>query len=174
MGLFWLIVVARVRLVKILKIEVAVPSLELRRSSWAYAREVAERPREGAPSDPAPDSVRSQRARHRRCGERLCGPRFLLIAGQSLSCALPSKIFCGPSHDLPNSIIWEGQNDKSRTNLLKILVGAAGFEPTTCSTQNCRATRLRYTPISGKTRRYTLKNASARRDAGGATAATPF
>src|SRR5580765_3088920 len=26
------------------------------------------------------------------------------------------------------------------------LVGAAGFEPTTCSTQNCRATRLRYTP----------------------------
>jgi hypothetical protein len=28
------------------------------------------------------------------------------------------------------------------------LVGAAGFEPTTCSTQNCRATRLRYTPIS--------------------------
>src|SRR6478752_7783859 len=29
---------------------------------------------------------------------------------------------------------------------LKMLVGAAGFEPTTCSTQNCRATRLRYTP----------------------------
>src|SRR5437879_9579747 len=28
-----------------------------------------------------------------------------------------------------------------------LLVGAAGFEPTTCSTQNCRATRLRYTPI---------------------------
>jgi hypothetical protein len=27
------------------------------------------------------------------------------------------------------------------------VVGAAGFEPTTCSTQNCRATRLRYTPI---------------------------
>src|SRR5579884_435411 len=26
------------------------------------------------------------------------------------------------------------------------LVGAAGFEPATCSTQNCRATRLRYTP----------------------------
>jgi hypothetical protein len=26
------------------------------------------------------------------------------------------------------------------------MVGAAGFEPTTCSTQNCRATRLRYTP----------------------------
>ena len=34
-------------------------------------------------------------------------------------------------------------------NILKMvnyLVGAAGFEPTTCSTQNCRATRLRYTP----------------------------
>jgi|ERR1700684_2686145 hypothetical protein len=30
------------------------------------------------------------------------------------------------------------------------LVGAAGFEPTTCSTQNCRATRLRYTPIFRK------------------------
>ncbi len=28
-----------------------------------------------------------------------------------------------------------------------VVVGAAGFEPTTCSTQNCRATRLRYTPI---------------------------
>ena len=28
------------------------------------------------------------------------------------------------------------------------LVGAAGFEPTTCSTQNCRATRLRYTPMA--------------------------
>src|SRR5215467_3589181 len=27
-----------------------------------------------------------------------------------------------------------------------LLVGAAGFEPATCSTQNCRATRLRYTP----------------------------
>ena len=30
--------------------------------------------------------------------------------------------------------------------LLIVLVGAAGFEPATCSTQNCRATRLRYTP----------------------------
>src|SRR5580704_13523376 len=26
------------------------------------------------------------------------------------------------------------------------MVGAAGFEPATCSTQNCRATMLRYTP----------------------------
>src|SRR3981081_1415926 len=32
------------------------------------------------------------------------------------------------------------------------VVGAAGFEPTTCSTQNCRATRLRYTPIIWTTR----------------------
>jgi hypothetical protein len=31
------------------------------------------------------------------------------------------------------------------------VVGAAGFEPTTCSTQNCRATRLRYTPIIWET-----------------------
>ncbi len=30
------------------------------------------------------------------------------------------------------------------------MVGAAGFEPTTCSTQNCRATRLRYTPMSSQ------------------------
>ena len=34
---------------------------------------------------------------------------------------------------------------------LQYLVGAAGFEPTTCSTQNCRATRLRYTPIIWET-----------------------
>jgi hypothetical protein len=32
-------------------------------------------------------------------------------------------------------------------DLIEYLVGAAGFEPTTCSTQNCRATRLRYTPM---------------------------
>src|SRR5205814_6664093 len=44
------------------------------------------------------------------------------------------------------------------------LVGAAGFEPTTCSTQNCRATRLRYTPIlCWEMRRYTLKPLPARR-----------
>jgi hypothetical protein len=29
----------------------------------------------------------------------------------------------------------------------KWLVGAAGFEPATCSTQNYRATRLRHTPL---------------------------
>jgi hypothetical protein len=36
-------------------------------------------------------------------------------------------------------------------DLLEDLVGAAGFEPTTCSTQNCRATRLRYTPMIQET-----------------------
>ena len=36
----------------------------------------------------------------------------------------------------------EGCDGKSTEKL----VGAAGFEPATCSTQNCRATRLRYTP----------------------------
>src|SRR5215210_3849428 len=47
-------------------------------------------------------------------------------------------------------------------NCLILLVGAAGFEPTTCSTQNCRATRLRYTPIITERRRYTLKARPAR------------
>src|ERR1700757_1014682 len=42
------------------------------------------------------------------------------------------------------------------------MVGAAGFEPTTCSTQNCRATRLRYTPNSSRPRRYTLQGPPAR------------
>jgi hypothetical protein len=42
------------------------------------------------------------------------------------------------------------------------LVGAAGFEPTTCSTQNCRATRLRYTPIDVKRCGYTLRAQPAR------------
>jgi len=36
---------------------------------------------------------------------------------------------------------------KADFDFIDVLVGAAGFEPTTCSTQNCRATRLRYTPI---------------------------
>jgi hypothetical protein len=51
------------------------------------------------------------------------------------------------SHDLPNSVFWEDFSAKTLRKLLILLVGAAGFEPTTCSTQNCRATRLRYTPI---------------------------
>jgi hypothetical protein len=51
-----------------------------------------------------------------------------------------------PSHGLPNSNFWEGRTLLFCFKGLKRLVGAAGFEPTTCSTQNCRATRLRYTP----------------------------
>jgi hypothetical protein len=45
-----------------------------------------------------------------------------------------------PPRTLPHS-----KELKTAADLL-FLVGAAGFEPTTCSTQNCRATRLRYTP----------------------------
>jgi hypothetical protein len=48
---------------------------------------------------------------------------------------------------LPNWARWEDSIRKTRSKSLILLVGAAGFEPTTCSTQNCRATRLRYTPI---------------------------
>src|SRR6266851_2591584 len=40
---------------------------------------------------------------------------------------------------------------KKGKGIKAFLVGAAGFEPTTCSTQNCRATRLRYTPINWET-----------------------
>src|SRR5436190_21046791 len=40
---------------------------------------------------------------------------------------------------------------KNQGDSTAFLVGAAGFEPTTCSTQNCRATRLRYTPIVWET-----------------------
>jgi hypothetical protein len=50
------------------------------------------------------------------------------------------------SHGLPNRDFWEDLASGSASTLLILLVGAAGFEPTTCSTQNCRATRLRYTP----------------------------
>ena len=66
------------------------------------------------------------------------------------------------SRDLPNSNFWEDLASGLYSKLLFLLVGAAGFEPTTCSTQNCRATRLRYTPIFGRPRRYTLKQAPAR------------
>src|SRR3569832_1658115 len=61
----------------------------------------------------------------------------------------PSAIFsvmCGPSHILPIIDIWEDRTSTCVYKSLILLVGAAGFEPTTCSTQNCRATRLRYTP----------------------------
>ena len=49
------------------------------------------------------------------------------------------------------------------------LVGAAGFEPATCSTQNCRATRLRYTPfILGSDVDTRLNPRPARRSPAGA------
>ena len=67
-----------------------------------------------------------------------------------------------PAPSQPGSL--GGFNPKSRGKSLILLVGAAGFEPTTCSTQNCRATRLRYTPIMcWEMRRYTLKPRPSRR-----------
>src|SRR5262252_6916898 len=50
------------------------------------------------------------------------------------------------SHGLPNSIFWEDRQLEISPKSLILLVGAAGFEPATWSTQNSRATRLRYTP----------------------------
>ena len=45
------------------------------------------------------------------------------------------------------------------------MVGAAGFEPATCSTQNCRATRLRYTP-PGRAAGYMFRRPAASGPAG--------
>src|SRR5215831_13495927 len=45
------------------------------------------------------------------------------------------------------------------------LVGAAGFEPATWSTQNSRATRLRYAPSLSRRPRYTLRFGPASRAA---------
>src|ERR1700744_3644873 len=56
--------------------------------------------------------------------------------------------------------VGQDSDAKMASKLLILLVGAAGFEPTTCSTQNCRATRLRYTPM--KRCRYTLGPKPAR------------
>jgi hypothetical protein len=67
------------------------------------------------------------------------------------------------SHGLPNCNSWEDLTSKILPKSLILLVGATGFEPVTCSTQNCRATRLRYTPITWKSRRYTLTPSPARR-----------
>src|SRR5215468_7699509 len=50
------------------------------------------------------------------------------------------------SHIPPISISWEDEKAKITPKSLILLVGAAGFEPATWSTQNSRATRLRYTP----------------------------
>jgi hypothetical protein len=46
---------------------------------------------------------------------------------------------------------YRGLGEVYFAKYLILMVGAAGFEPTTCSTQNCRATRLRYTPIIWET-----------------------
>jgi hypothetical protein len=73
------------------------------------------------------------------------------------------------SHGLPNSNFWEDLALETSAKYLILLVGAAGFEPTTCSTQNCRATRLRYTPkcpredVDTRLRRRQQAPANARR-----------
>ena len=59
-----------------------------------------------------------------------------------------------PVGSLDEAMRWDG------------MVGAAGFEPTTCSTQNCRATRLRYTPISWKDH-VTTRSRAPQQDRGG-------
>lgn len=51
------------------------------------------------------------------------------------------------SKDAVNTAPLSINKIKADFDFIDVLVGAAGFEPTTCSTQNCRATRLRYTPI---------------------------
>src|SRR6478736_8190832 len=75
------------------------------------------------------------------------GPCRELLSRSLALCGPLRKIFLRSSHGLPDRNSWEYLIADIRSNLLIYLVGAAGFEPTTCSTQNCRATRLRYTPI---------------------------
>jgi hypothetical protein len=71
------------------------------------------------------------------------------VAWRSLDTKL---VICRPlrhsaaSHALPNSISWEDRLSQTPAKWLILLVGAAGFEPATWSTQNSRATRLRYAP----------------------------
>src|SRR5258707_15617587 len=60
--------------------------------------------------------------------------------------AAPSQLRLLSSHGLPYSIFWEVWLSEISAKCLILLVGAAGFEPATWSTQNSRATRLRYTP----------------------------
>src|SRR5262245_24935092 len=55
------------------------------------------------------------------------------------------------SHWVPNWPFGEASVGNNSCKYLILLVGAAGFEPATCSTQNCRATRLRYTPPGAAT-----------------------
>src|SRR5215510_11448303 len=51
-----------------------------------------------------------------------------------------------PAQHLPQGVFGEGQRPKISCKSLILLVGATGFEPVTWSTQNSRATRLRYAP----------------------------
>ena len=80
---------------------------------------------------------------HRRSHRNRRGTRLGKVGG--FRCACPRFValrLCAPiavsprTPRLQETVIFKG-----------FLVGARGFEPRTCSTQNCRATRLRYTPI---------------------------
>src|SRR5262245_66425481 len=68
----------------------------------------------------------------------------------------------GPAQDLPQGESGAGGRLKISAKCLVSLVGATGFEPVTWSTQNSRATRLRYAPSSRRPR-YTLRSALASR-----------
>src|SRR5262249_40634946 len=75
---------------------------------------------------------------------------FLGLGGAGLHCRLRGLVDAGGHGCLLAS---EQRN----------LVGAAGFEPATWSTQNSRATRLRYAPSLSGWPRYTLRFAPASR-----------
>ena len=62
----------------------------------------------------------------------------------------------------PKRNLGQASDQKSQLRPLIYLVGATGFEPVTWSTQNSRATRLRYAPSSRRPR-YTLRSAPASR-----------
>src|SRR5467141_1548937 len=68
----------------------------------------------------------------------------------SLRCPLSAANDDGTAYQ-PRVRITSEARWKTLRDSTGFLVGAAGFEPTTCSTQNCRATRLRYTPIIWET-----------------------
>ncbi len=76
------------------------------------------------------ETSRSQRSELQGCGKVAGIPHF------------GPRVDPGPRSKLKRQLLGQF----IPLGLLRILVGAAGFEPTTCSTQNCRATRLRYTP----------------------------
>jgi hypothetical protein len=86
-----------------------------------------------------------------RANQAKADARPWLILGKSvepnidptIAVAVQALHIAGDMTSAPHSAGLRGGVD---SKCLKKLVGAAGFEPTTCSTQNCRATRLRYTP----------------------------